>query len=184
MPEVLEEPLTDLLILMDSSGSMSGRYDFVKKGVRAALEVGQQDDIKRDYAITNFSEKTKSSGWISKYGVEELQPFIDYFQAGGTYLDINVLQSLTQEDRDYGVIVVTDGEMQNQEFVNEELRLASNKGNRVGIIFIGDSGTEYFNKMSEFTDVYLVNPEQVEPVMKAYTEFLLKGAEKPTGANF
>tara|TARA_Y100000310_G_scaffold89923_1_gene87093 strand:+ start:53854 stop:54432 length:579 start_codon:yes stop_codon:yes gene_type:complete len=185
--EVLKEPFLDLLLILDSSGSLTSHlYDLVSEGAKDALQVGN-DDMLRKYAVINFSTETLSSGWTCSKKVS-LQLLINNFQGAGSALDSRVLQELSHENERYATILVTDGMLYNpQSGVNpalNELKNSSQKGNRVGIIYIGVNLPLDYKDMGNYADIYVVNPSAIPKVMKSYTKFLLKGAAKPTATNF
>ncbi len=179
---VLREPLQDLAVFLDTSGSMTeeGRYDCARQGIREAFAVGMGDGVRRQYGAVSFSQNTLFSGWVPKTHVAKLDQTLDKFQGGPTELEMRVLGSVVdQAQGPFGSIIVTDGIFSSEMPALRYLQKMHREGtSRIGVIYMNPSDGSRPQIQPEF-DVYVAAPKEVPATMKAYAEFLLTGAPMP-----
>ncbi len=119
-----ERSLPDLAFLLDSSGSMGyepyegrGLYDLLLRTVFGVFHWLRSKGLASylRYAVLNFSETTRYSGWCGWSERDRLYEGLFDYQGGKTVLGADVLHRAAEEARrPFTAIMVSDGELDNQ----------------------------------------------------------------------
>lgn len=120
-----ERSLPDLAFLLDSSGSMGyepyegrGLYDLLLRTVFGVFHWLRTKGLASylRYAVLNFSETTRYSGWCDWAQRDRLYDVLFDYQGGKTVLGADVLRRAAAESqRPFAAIMVTDGELEQHE---------------------------------------------------------------------
>jgi hypothetical protein len=142
---LIEKQIPDLLLVLDSSGSMkwnylakkaSGVYHTALLASFAALHFAANKGVK--FSIINFSNRADICDWTNSYQKAE-QTLLRY-QGGGTQLPIQaIVQQCEKSDREVLIFIITDFGIYNWNSAKKLLVSLSNKGNKIVGFFIGDS---------------------------------------------
>lgn len=186
----MKKPYKDLLLLVDTSGSMEPLQEAIKLGAKYAFDVGQEDELNRRYAVITFSEATRTSKWISKTESERLEERLEDLlgtpYTGGSEISMNLLRRM--DEGRYAMLMITDigiGNVGDLFELREFFRNSVEKGNRVGAIFMGGASPS-MEAMKEFADVYELPSKptfktqyNLVGLMEKYARFVLRGERKP-----
>ena len=129
----------DMLIVLDSSGSMGGvaegtPFDLALTAAFAALKFAVSRCCK--VAAVNFSDRTLTCEWTrSRVQVEDV---LLRYQGGGTVLPVNEISSIVRRNScEVLVLVITDAEIANWGEAVKELEKLIVAGHHVAMFFIG-----------------------------------------------
>jgi hypothetical protein len=147
--------LPDLCFIVDTSGSMDwspeagkGKYDLL---LRAVYSVFNYLEYTRraysiNYAVINFSDATRFSGWYDYYNLNKIKRELFTHQDGGTTLDpLKVQQMMDQAKDRFAVIMVSDGAISGAETLVQHFTHLIANGNDYSLIQIG--GHSQFSKL-------------------------------------
>ncbi len=147
--------LPDMLIVIDSSGSMSwgmrsksvsGSYHTALVSAFAAMEVALRKGSR--IAVINFSDGSKSSKWSStRQGAERV---LLAYQGGGTVAPIKkIVQACEAADSQVMVLMITDAEIANWAKFIDSIRTLSSKGHKSFIFQIGGGSGKRKSKVQQ-----------------------------------
>ena len=138
--------LPDLLIVLDSSGSMtwslnrrkvSGQYHLALLSAFSALELALQAGSR--IAAINFSDGVKNSGWSRDRKTIEL--ILTNYQGGGTVIPMNqLIQLCNTATESVLVLMITDAEVANWENMLDGIHELISQNHHVVLFHIGSSG--------------------------------------------
>ena len=118
----------DIALLLDDSGSMcrswdfrtmEGKYDKLILTIFSLISWFSTQPFAPviEYNLSLFSSTTRSTGWIDFYHLEQLLPILFSPEGGSTYLEKSVLKDILMHEGQKAIILITDGEISNQEDV-------------------------------------------------------------------
>lgn len=151
---LIEKAPPDLLIVLDSSGSMNwhidvkreegrGEYDIAALAAFAALHYVMTQGCK--VASLNFSDIALACEWTNDY--TKVEANILQYQGGGTELPIKALQKLVhQAERRVFVLIITDLGIHNYKRAFNTFTTLAEEGNLVTGFFIGGDPDEFANE--------------------------------------
>ena len=142
---LVEKQIPDLLLVLDSSGSMKWNY-LVKKasGVYhtallasfAALHFAANKGVK--FSIINFSNRADICDWTNNY--QKAERILLRYQGGGTQLPIKaIVKQCEKSDREVLIFILTDFGIYNWSNAKKLLLSLTNKGHKIVGFFIGAS---------------------------------------------
>lgn len=142
---LIEKQIPDLLLVLDSSGSMkwnylaknaSGVYHTALLASFAALHFAANKGVK--FSIINFSNRADICDWTNNY--QKAERTLLRYQGGGTQLPIKaIVQQCEKSERDVLIFIITDFGIYNWNSAKKLLLSLSNKGNKIVGFFIGAS---------------------------------------------
>jgi len=162
--QLKEKQIPDLLIVIDSSGSMNWNYtSMIKSGkgpyhtaliaAFASLQYAASKGAK--FSIINFSNRADICQWTSNY--QEAEKTLLRYQGGGTVLPIKeIAQQCEKADRKVLVFIITDFGIYNWSKAKKVLLKLAQKDHKIVGFFIGSSKIpkqkfkEIINKVSFF----------------------------------
>ncbi|MBN1924060.1 MAG: hypothetical protein JW791_04860 [Nanoarchaeota archaeon] len=151
--------LNDLVLMVDSSGSMTNPNSGVSSAVVSAMTVaGYYIANDRSVAVVNFSNNTFVSGF-SKNKDEVFREIFKY-QGGGTTLNVDSI-NLDFKDRD--VLIITDEEISNFDETISFLSSKKSDENHVYIISIQGSNSE--DATSGIRRIKLQDPKDIPKIV-------------------
>ncbi len=141
----LTKSLPDMLIVIDSSGSMtwgmrsksvSGSYHTALIAAFAAMEVVLRKGSR--IAVINFSDGSRSSKWSSsRQGAERV---LLAYQGGGTLAPIKKINAACEAaESQVMVLIITDAEIANWDKFIDSIRTLTSNGHKPFIFHIGGS---------------------------------------------
>lgn len=162
--QLKEKQIPDLLIVIDSSGSMNWNYtSMIKSGkgpyhtaliaAFASLQYAASKGAK--FSIINFSNRADICQWTSNY--QEAEKTLLRYQGGGTVLPIKeIAQQCEKADRKVLIFIITDFGIYNWSKAKKVMIKLAQKDHKIVGFFIGSSKIpkqkfkEIINKVSFF----------------------------------
>ena len=144
---VIEKQIPDLLIVLDSSGSMGWNYSARSVSARgpyhtavvasfAALHHAASKGVK--FSVINFSNRADTCKWTTDY--RKAEKTILRYQGGGTVLPIKAIASQCEKaERKVLVIIITDFGIYNWAKAKKQMIDLANNGHKIVGFFIGAS---------------------------------------------
>jgi hypothetical protein len=143
--QLKEKNIPDLLIVLDSSGSMNwnykskhpkGTYHTALIAAFAALHYVAKKAIK--FSVINFSNKADICDWTSDY--KDAEKVLLRYQGGGTQLPLNEISKQCQKaNNKVLVFIITDFGIYNWNVSKKTLLKLSEQGHHIVGFFIGSS---------------------------------------------
>ncbi|MBA7657878.1 hypothetical protein ES703_65821 [subsurface metagenome] len=142
---LMEKEIPDLLIVIDSSGSM--KWNYLAKSSRgiyhtallasfAALHFAANKGVR--FSIINFSNRADICDWTSNY--QKAEKVLLRYQGGGTQLPVKaIIKQSEKSERETLIFIITDFGIYNWGSAKKTLLDLSNKGHKVVGFFIGAS---------------------------------------------
>jgi hypothetical protein len=147
-PGILQEKeIPDLLIVLDSSGSMGwnyiansdrgrGPYHTALVASFAALHFSANKGVK--FSVVNFSNRPDVCNWT--YDYQRAERILLKYQGGGTHLPIkSIVNQCNKSDSKVLVLIITDFGIYNWANSKKALIELANKGHHIVGFFIGSS---------------------------------------------
>ncbi|MHA1459491.1 MAG: vWA domain-containing protein [Promethearchaeota archaeon] len=138
-----EKQIPDLLLVLDSSGSMNWKYLAKNsKGVYhtalvasfAALHFAAKKGVK--FSVINFSNRADVCDWTVDY--QKAERTLLRYQGGGTNLPIkDILKQIEKSERETLIFIITDFGIYNWNSAKKLFSNLSNKGHKIVGFFIG-----------------------------------------------
>lgn len=135
--------MPDLLIVIDSSGSMtysmkskkvSGPYHVALVSAFAALDLALRNN--RRVSVINFSDGIRSCDWSTERSIPE--SVLLQYQGGGTVAPVQAMNSLcTASEGQVMVLLISDAEIHNWEDLTDSVRKLVRRGHSIFIFRIG-----------------------------------------------
>ena len=142
---LVEKQIPDLLLVVDSSGSMkwnylaakaSGVYHTALLASFAALHFAANKGVK--FSIINFSNRADICDWTNNY--QKAERTLLRYQGGGTQLPIDAIaKQCEKSDREVLLFIITDFGIYNWNKAKKLLLSLTNKGHKIVGFFIGAS---------------------------------------------
>lgn len=144
---VVEKQIPDLLIVLDSSGSMGWNYSARTVSARgpyhtavvasfAALHHAASKGVK--FSVINFSNRADACQWTTNY--HKAESTILRYQGGGTVLPIKEIAAQCEKaERNVLIIIITDFGIYNWAKAKKQMINLANKGHKIVGFFIGAS---------------------------------------------
>ncbi len=142
---LVEKQIPDLLLVLDSSGSMkwnylaknaSGVYHTALLASFAALHFAAKKGVK--FSIINFSNRADICDWTNNY--QKAERILLRYQGGGTQLPIKaIFKQCEKSDREVLIFIITDFGIYNWNSSKKLLLSLSNQGHKIVGFFIGAS---------------------------------------------
>lgn len=144
---VVEKQIPDLLIVLDSSGSMRWNYSARSVSARgpyhtavvasfAALHHAASKGVK--FSVVNFSNRADTCQWTTDY--RKAENTILRYQGGGTVLPIKAIATQCDKaERTVLIIIITDFGIYNWAKAKQQMINLANKGHKIVGFFIGAS---------------------------------------------
>jgi hypothetical protein len=152
------EQIPDLLIVIDSSGSMgwhvltggkkniTGRYHTALVGAFSAMELAIKKRAR--VAVINFSNTTKSCDWTRNR--REAEDVLMRYQGGGTNFPCKKVEDMCRDHRNpILVLFVTDAEVTNAVAMLDMIRNVDRQGHKVVIFRIGSGAEKKMKRMAD-----------------------------------
>ena len=142
---VIERQIPDLLIVLDSSGSMrwnysartgsgKGQYHTAVVASFAALHHAASKGVK--FSVVNFSNRADTCQWTTNY--REAESAILRYQGGGTFLPLReITDQCEKAERNVLILIITDFGIYNWAKAKKKLLYLANKGHKIVGFFIG-----------------------------------------------
>ncbi|MFX0058884.1 MAG: VWA domain-containing protein [Candidatus Heimdallarchaeota archaeon] len=140
-----EQEIPDLLIVIDSSGSMNwnytlknakGPYHIALVASFAALHYASKKGVK--FSIINFSNQADICDWT--YNYQKAERVLLKYQGGGTHLPTkSILKQCEKAERKALIFIITDFGIYNWAGTKKSLLILANKGHKIVGFFIGSS---------------------------------------------
>ncbi len=180
---LVEKQIPDLLLVLDSSGSMkwnylakkaSGVYHTALLASFAALHFAANKGVK--FSIINFSNRADICDWTNNY--QEAERTLLRYQGGGTQLPIKAIEKQCEKsDRDVLLFIITDFGIYNWSNSKKLLLSLTNKGHKIVGFFIGASkipGDKFKGLLEKVTFYAIKNSKDlinlvIEEVRKYYS---------------
>ena len=142
---LVEKQIPDLLLVLDSSGSMkwnylaknaSGVYHTALLASFAALHFAAKKGVK--FSIINFSNRADICDWTNNY--QKAERILLRYQGGGTQLPIKaIVKQCEKSDREVLIFIITDFGIYNWNTSKKLFLSLSNQGHKIVGFFIGAS---------------------------------------------
>lgn len=153
----VEKSPTDLLLILDSSGSMGKLNDNKSNLFQAVLSsfgiINYFERINAEVSLINFSTVARVTHWTKDYNKIKEALLLD--GQGNTifpYKEMNELRKL--KNNKVAIVIITDGEIQNPSIVLEQLREHLFAGNKLFMFLQDQKGTiDYFNELNNYGGV-------------------------------
>ena len=145
--QIVEKQIPDLLIVLDSSGSMGWNYSARTVSARgpyhtavvasfAALHHAASKGVK--FSVVNFSNRADTCQWTKNY--RKAESTILRYQGGGTVLPIKEIAALCEKaERNALVIIITDFGIYNWAKAKKQMITLADQGHQIVGFFIGAS---------------------------------------------
>ncbi|MBD3196970.1 MAG: hypothetical protein GF317_18095 [Candidatus Lokiarchaeota archaeon] len=142
-----EKEIPDLLIVLDSSGSMGWNYNAHSEKAKgpyhtaliaafASLYYAAKKGVK--FSVINFSNKADICTWTNNY--EEAESTLLHYQGGGTVLPMKEIQKQCENsDKKVLVFIITDFGIYNWSSAKKSMLNLIQKGHKLVGFFIGSS---------------------------------------------
>ncbi len=181
---LIEKQIPDLLLVLDSSGSMkwnylarkaSGVYHTALLASFAALHFAANKGVK--FSVINFSNRADICDWTDKY--QKAERILLRYQGGGTQLPIKaIVKQCEKSERETLIFIITDFGIYNWNSAKKLLLNLSNKGHKIVGFFIGASKIpkDKFKDLLEKVTFYAIKNSKdlinlvIEEVKKYYVE--------------
>jgi len=174
---------TDLLLVLDSSGSMgwdpiigSGPYDSLLRAIYSVfifLEKSKKAAFMR-FAVINFSSVTLETPWYCFAELKKIKKAIFHHQRGGTKLDCHTLRKIADTSKDRFIcLMVTDAKIGNATEVVQTVQYLTQKNHRFVLIQIGSQNpmTEQIRLLGEKVGVHVIRDHrQLNDLCLDYTK--------------
>ncbi|MHA1576588.1 MAG: hypothetical protein ACTSU3_04440 [Candidatus Thorarchaeota archaeon] len=144
----INESIPDLLLVIDSSGSMtwsmgkrkiSGDYHTALVSAFAAMDVALRKG--KQLAAINFSVGTRKCRWTRDR--KDIERVLLSYQGGGTIVPVDLISKYCKEaDANAMVLILTDAEVANLEPFLSTVKILSRQGHKVFIFHIGSQKNE------------------------------------------
>jgi hypothetical protein len=180
---LVEKQIPDLLLVLDSSGSMKWNY-LAKKATGvyhtallasfAALHFAAIKGVK--FSIINFSNRADICDWTNNY--KKAERTLLRYQGGGTQLPIKAIEKQCEKsDREVLLFIITDFGIYNWSSSKKLLLSLTNKGHKIVGFFIGASkipGDKFKSLLEKVTFYAIKNSKDlinlvIEEVRKYYS---------------
>ena len=143
--DLMEKEIPDLLIVIDSSGSMKWNYNAKSsRGIYhtallasfAALHFTANKGVR--FSIINFSNRADICDWTNDY--QKAEKVLLRYQGGGTQLPVKaIIKQSEKSERETLIFIITDFGIYNWGSAKKTLIALSNMGHKVVGFFIGTS---------------------------------------------
>jgi uncharacterized protein YegL len=140
-----EKQIPDLLLVLDSSGSMNwnylaksakGVYHTALMAAFAALHFAARKGVK--FSVINFSNRADVCDWTVDY--QKAERTLLRYQGGGTHLPIkNIVKQTEKSERDCLIFIITDFGIYNWSKSKKVMIDLAQKGHKIVGFFIGSS---------------------------------------------
>jgi len=140
-----EKQIPDLLLVLDSSGSMNwnylaksakGVYHTALMAAFAALHFAARKGVK--FSVINFSNRADVCDWTVDY--QKAERTLLRYQGGGTHLPIkNIVKQTENSERDCLIFIITDFGIYNWSKSKKVMIDLAQKGHKIVGFFIGSS---------------------------------------------
>lgn len=179
---LIEKQIPDLLLVIDSSGSMNwnystknprGQYHTALIASFAALHYAASRGIK--FSVINFSNKPDICEWTKNY--HDAERILLKYQGGGTQLPVNaVFKQCEKAEKKVLVLIITDFAIYNWGAAKKILIELSEKGHKIVGFFIGSAKIpkSRFKNLLDKVTFYAIKNEKmlinlvIEEVKKYY----------------
>jgi hypothetical protein len=179
---LIEKQIPDLLLVIDSSGSMNwnystknprGQYHTALIASFAALHYAASRGIK--FSVINFSNKPDICEWTKNY--HDAERILLKYQGGGTQLPVNaVFKQCEKAEKKVLVLIITDFAIYNWGAAKKILIELSEKGHKIVGFFIGSAKIPQsrFKNLLDKVTFYAIKNEKmlinlvIEEVKKYY----------------
>jgi uncharacterized protein YegL len=140
-----EKQIPDLLLVLDSSGSM--RWNYLAKSSKgvyhtalvasfAALHFAAKKGVK--FSVINFSNRADVCDWTVDY--QKAERTLLRYQGGGTHLPIkDIVKQIEKSERETLIFIITDFGIYNWNSAKKLFSNLSNKGHKIVGFFIGSA---------------------------------------------
>ncbi|MBY9014378.1 MAG: VWA domain-containing protein [Candidatus Lokiarchaeota archaeon] len=178
-----EKQIPDLLLVLDSSGSMN--WNYLAKSSRgvyhtalvasfAALHFAAKKGVK--FSVINFSNRADVCDWTVDY--KKAERTLLRYQGGGTHLPIkDIVKQTEKSERDTLIFIITDFGIYNWNSAKKLFSNLSNKGHKIVGFFIGSAKIpkEKFKDLLEKATFYPIkNPKDlINLVIKEVKKYYL-----------
>ena len=182
---LIEKQIPDLLLVLDSSGSMGwnyfapndksrGPYHIALVASFAALHFAANKGAK--FSVINFSNRADTCQWTADY--EKAEKTLLRYQGGGTHLPIaSIKKQCDNAERNALVFIITDFGIYNWKDTKKTLLELANRGHKIVGFFIGSASIPK-SKFKDLLDKVIFYPIRntkdlinlvIEEVRKYYT---------------
>ncbi|MFX0077079.1 MAG: hypothetical protein ACFE96_16660 [Candidatus Hermodarchaeota archaeon] len=179
---LIEKQIPDLLLVLDSSGSMkwnyltrnaSGVYHTALLASFAALHFAANKGVK--FSVINFSNRADVCDWTNNY--QKAERILLNYQGGGTQLPIKaIIKQCEKSERETLIFIITDFGIYNWSSSKKLLLSLFNQGHKIVGFFIGASKIpkEKFKGLLEKVTFYAIRNSKdlinlvIEEVRKYY----------------
>jgi len=180
---LIEKQIPDLLLVLDSSGSMkwnylaktaSGVYHTALMASFAALHYAVSKGV--NFSVINFSNRADVCDWTNNY--QNAERTLLRYQGGGTQLPIKaIVKQCEKSEREVLIFIITDFGIYNWNSAKKLLLSLSNNGHKIVGFFIGSSKIpeDKFKDLLEKVTFYAIKNSKelinlvIEEVRKYYT---------------
>ncbi len=169
---LIEKKIPDLLIVLDSSGSMGWNYTSrTKRGkgpyhtalVAAFASLHYAASKGAKFSIVNFSNRADICHWTSDY--KKAEKILLRYQGGGTFLPIKeIAQQCEKADRNVLVFIITDFGIYNWSKAKKIMTNLAQKGHKIVGFFIGSKRIpqdKFKNLLDKVTFYGIGNPKDL-----------------------
>ncbi len=181
---LIEKQIPDLLLVLDSSGSMkwnylarkaSGVYHTALLASFAALHFAANKGVK--FSVINFSNRADVCNWTNSY--QKAERVLLRYQGGGTQLPIKaIVNQCEKSEREALIFIITDFGIYNWNSTKKLLLNLTAKGHKIVGFFIGNSKIpkDKFNDLLDKVTFYAIKNSKdlinlvIEEVRKYYGE--------------
>ena len=177
-----EKQIPDLLLVLDSSGSMN--WNYLAKSSRgvyhtalvasfAALHFAAKRGVQ--FSVINFSNRADVCDWTVDY--QKAERILLRYQGGGTHLPIkDIIKQTEKSERETLIFIITDFGIYNWNSAKKLFSNLSNKGHKIVGFFIGSAKIpkEKFKTLLEKVTFYPIKNSKdlinlvIEEVKKYY----------------
>jgi hypothetical protein len=181
---LIEKQIPDLLLVLDSSGSMkwnylarkaSGVYHTALLASFAALHFAANKGVK--FSVINFSNRADVCNWTNSY--QKAERVLLRYQGGGTQLPIKaIVNQCEKSEREALIFIITDFGIYNWNSTKKLLLNLTAKGHKIVGFFIGNSKIpkDKFKDLLDKVTFYAIKNSKdlinlvIEEVRKYYVE--------------
>jgi hypothetical protein len=150
----VEKVTTDLLLILDSSGSMGKLENTNSKLYNAVLSsfaiIRHFEKMNADVALINFATTAKVTKWTKDY--KSIKNGLLFDGHGNTIFPLQELENLrSAKKQNIAIVIITDGEIQNHLNLSERLKEHLRLGNKLFMFLQDQKGmTEQFKELSDY----------------------------------